>query len=59
MMLCIYVYSSTKPEFLIHKLVIAVIVKHNEHKLHRLGTKYVLVKEWYNSASLKPATSNF
>ncbi|VVC38781.1 Hypothetical protein CINCED_3A025695 [Cinara cedri] len=39
--------------------VIAVIVNQNEHKLHQLGTKYGLVKGWYNSASLNPATSNF
>ncbi|KAL5237566.1 hypothetical protein ACI65C_004976 [Semiaphis heraclei] len=39
--------------------VIAVIVNQNEHKLYQLGTKYGLVKGWYNSASLKPATSNF
>ncbi|XP_060848321.1 KRAB-A domain-containing protein 2-like [Rhopalosiphum padi] len=39
--------------------VIAVIVNQNEHKLHQLGTQYGLVKGWYNSASLKPTTSNF
>jgi len=37
----------------------AVIVNQNEHKLHQFGTKYGLLKVWYNSANLKPATYNF
>jgi hypothetical protein len=38
---------------------IIAIVTEQKNELNRLGTKHELIKGWFNSSILQPATSNF